>query len=1048
MGVLASAVNHYRSTFSVLLLLMAVSVYSYFTIPLEATPRVKVPYVLVSVVLFGVSPEDASRLLVRPIEKELRAVEGIEEVRAVGRESVATVIIKFEAGAVKSDKAVNDVRVAVDRAKAELPIDAEEPIVKELTADDFPAITIAFSMSDGATERMVFQTAQMIQREVEGLSGVLEATLSGEREELVEIVLDPSKLENYGLTAESLAQTLSANNLLIPAGDIDYGRGRFPVKVPALIEQYEDVASIPVLSNGNGTILLSDVAEVRRTFKDAMNFSNFNGEPAILLEVNKRVEANQIEVAALVREKIAAIADRIPRGVTVSYAFDLSQFSRGLIEEMRGNILTAVVLVMVIVVGALGFKTGVLVGLGIPFSLLLSLIALHALAYSFNFLVMFGMLLALGMLIDGPIVISEFANRKMAEGLGNKMAYMVAVRRMFWPVMASTATTLAAFLPMMFWPGIAGDFMKYLPVTVFSVLLCSLAYALFFAPVLGSLLPSSTMDNKTRNYLRHLEEDDPLQLGGYTGAYARGLYRVIRHPLRSLSLALLVVFAIFEIYGANNNGVIFFAETEETAGIVAVRAQGNLSVEETRRIVADVEKRLLTLDEVKLINTRSGGTRSARIAAKDEVANILVELHDPKSFERSTREVFEEMREITRDIPGIYISAEVFEGGPQVGKPIQIQLESINREKLLTTTRYLQQVVESQIEGTRDVTDTTPLPGIQWEMEVDRALAAQMGVNILQVGRAIQLVTDGLLLAEYRPDDANDEIEIRLRYPEEYRGLKMLQELTVSTPQGPVPVSTFVNRVPKPKVDKVERVDYIDIMSVQADVQAGYLADNVVKDIQAYLEKNPVDPEVQVVFRGANEEQENSLQFLALAFLLALFLMYVLLVTQFNSFYQAFLILSSVVLSTAGVLLGLLMTGDPFSTIMTGVGVVALAGIVVNNNIVLIDTYNEVYQNGDLSRLDAAVRACAQRLRPIFLTTTTTILGLLPLAAGYSIDLVGREVVIDGVVSSYFIAVARAIVFGLFFATIMTLFLTPVMLVLPGVLKDKWLAWRQPKSLA
>lgn len=1048
MGVLASAVNHYRSTFSVLLLLMAVSVYSYFTIPLEATPRVKVPYVLVSVVLFGVSPEDASRLLVRPIEKELRAVEGIEEVRAVGRESVATVIIKFEAGAVKSDKAVNDVRVAVDRAKAELPIDAEEPIVKELTADDFPAITIAFSMSDGATERMVFQTAQMIQREVEGLSGVLEATLSGEREELVEIVLDPSKLENYGLTAESLAQTLSANNLLIPAGDIDYGRGRFPVKVPALIEQYEDVANIPVLSNANGTILLSDVAEVRRTFKDAMNFSNFNGEPAILLEVNKRVEANQIEVAALVREKIAAIADRIPRGVTVSYAFDLSQFSRGLIEEMRGNILTAVVLVMVIVVGALGFKTGVLVGLGIPFSLLLSLIALHALAYSFNFLVMFGMLLALGMLIDGPIVISEFANRKMAEGLGNKMAYMVAVRRMFWPVMASTATTLAAFLPMMFWPGIAGDFMKYLPVTVFSVLLCSLAYALFFAPVLGSLLPSSTMDNKTRNYLRHLEEDDPLQLGGYTGAYARGLYRVIRHPLRSLSLALLVVFAIFEIYGANNNGVIFFAETEETAGIVAVRAQGNLSVEETRKIVADVEKRLLTLDEVKLINTRSGGTRSARIAAKDEVANILVELHDPKSFDRSTREVFEEMREITRDIPGIYISAEVFEGGPQVGKPIQIQLESINREKLLTTTRYLQQVVESQIEGTRDVTDTTPLPGIQWEMEVDRALAAQMGVNILQVGRAIQLVTDGLLLAEYRPDDANDEIEIRLRYPEEYRGLKMLQELTVSTPQGPVPVSTFVNRVPKPKVDKVERVDYIDIMSVQADVQAGYLADNVVKDIQAYLEKNPVDPEVQVVFRGANEEQENSLQFLALAFLLALFLMYVLLVTQFNSFYQAFLILSSVVLSTAGVLLGLLMTGDPFSTIMTGVGVVALAGIVVNNNIVLIDTYNEVYQNGELSRLDAAVRACAQRLRPIFLTTTTTILGLLPLAAGYSIDLVGREVVIDGVVSSYFIAVARAIVFGLFFATIMTLFLTPVMLVLPGVLKDKWLAWRQPKSLA
>ena len=1041
---ITSAVNHFRSTFSVLLLLMAVSVYSYFTIPLEATPRVKVPFVVVSVVLYGVSPEDASRLLVRPIEKELRSVEGIEEVRAIARESVATVVIKFEAGAVKSDKAVNDVRVAIDRAKAELPLDAEEPVVQELTADDFPAITIAFSKSSRANERMVFQTAQLIQREVEGLDGVLEATLSGDREELVEIVVDPAKLENYQLTAEALGAILTANNLLIPAGDVDYGRGRFPVKVPALLEKYRDIANIPVLSNDNGTVLLSDVAEIRRTFKDPLNFSNFNGEPAILLEVQKRVEANQIDVAARVREQIDAIKHRIPSGVDVSYAFDLSQFSRGLIEEMRGNILTAVVLVMVIVVGALGFKTGILVGLGIPFSLLLSLIGLNYLDFSFNFLVMFGMLLALGMLIDGPIVISEYANRKMAEGMDNAQAYLVAVRRMFWPVIASTATTLAAFLPMMFWPGVSGDFMRYLPVTVFSVLLCSLAYALFFAPVLGSLLPGSKMDAKTRNYLRHLEEDNPLSLGGYTGLYARALHKVVKHPIRSMTFALVLVFAIFEVYGKYNSGVMFFAETEETAGVVAVRAQGNLSVGEVRRLVAEVERRLLTFDEVKLINTRSGGSRSARVSAKDEVANILVELKDPKSYPDSTRQVFERIRQSTKDIPGIFVSADLFEGGPPVGKPIQIQLESIDREKLLAATRHIQHIVENEIEGTRDVTDTTPLPGIEWEMQVDRALAAQMGVNILQVGRAIQLVTDGLLLAEYRPDDANDEIEIRLRYPEQYRGLKMLQELRISTPQGPVPVSTFVKRVPKPKVDKVERIDYIDVMKVQADLEVGYLADDIVKSLQAYLKEHPVDPDVAVVFRGANEEQADSQAFLSLAFTLALFLMFVLLVTQFNSFYQAFLILSSVILSTAGVLLGLLITSDPFSTIMTGVGVVALAGIVVNNNIVLIDTYNEVLQGDNVSRIDAAVKAAAQRLRPIFLTTATTILGLLPLASGYSIDLVGREIVIDGVVSSYFIAVARAIVFGLFFATVMTLFLTPVMLVLPGVLKERWLAFRQP----
>jgi multidrug efflux pump len=399
--------------------------------------------------------------------------------------------------------------------------------------------------------------------------------------------------------------------------------------------------------------------------------------------------------------------------------------------------------------------------------------------------------------------------------------------------------------------------------------------------------------------------------------------------------------------------------------------------------------------------------------------------------------VFEEMRQATADMAGIIVSAEVFEGGPPVGKPIQIQLESNDQAKLIATGRALREQIENNIAGVRNVTDTTPLPGIEWEIQVDRARAAQMGVNVIELGRAVQLVTTGVLLSEYRPVNTTEEVEIRVRYPLDDRGLGVLDELRINTPQGAVPVSSFVTRVAKPKVDKIERLDAIDIIKVQADMQPGFLADNAVRDIKEWLVEHPLDPSVQVVFRGANEEQEDSQAFLAVAFLLALFLMFVLLVTQFNSFYQAFLTLTAVVTATSGVLLGLLISGSTFSTILTGVGVVALAGIVVNNNIILIDTYNFLRRTEPgLSNVEAAVKTCAQRLRPIFLTTATTILGLIPIAIGVSIDIVSRQIVVDGVVTSYFRPVAEAIVSGLFFATLMTLFFTPAMLVLPERLKE------------
>lgn len=1035
MNYLAKATSHYRSTLCILLLIIVAGVFSRWNTPVETNPPVTIPFVSVSVYLDGVSPEDATRLLVRPLEKELQTIEGIDELMASASESNAVMIVKFEAEE-DVDKAVREVREAVDRAKSELPLEAEEPVVNELSADDFPAIVVTLSGED-IQERQIFQSAQQIKRALEKLPGVLKANMVGHREEVVEAIVNPARLEHYQITSAELASAVINNNLLIPAGELDSGKGRFSIKIPGLIETYQDVIDLPLKSTSNGLITLSDIADVRRTFKDPKRFTSVNGQPAITIEIQKRTTIGSIELSQQVRNTVESQRDQLPHTLNIDYALDQSNYTQKMVDEMQGNIITAMALVMIIVVAALGFRSGLLVGLGIPFSLLFSLIITYSIGFSFNFMVMFGMLLALGMLIDGAIVITEFADRKMADGASSKVAYAIAVERMFWPVISSTATTLAAFLPVMFWPGVAGEFMRYLPVTVFAILFGSLFYALLFAPVLGAHIGKNSLSKDTRLYLQALESSPPTSLAGITGRYARLLAWLVNHPIRIAGICSLVLITIFMLYGELNAGVKFFAKTESKYGSASVRALGNLSATETRDLVREVEQRIIEVDGVLMAYTASGTSNSLgpKPSIKDQIGTIMIELDDPETLNRSTHDVFAEIRDSTAKLAGIIVDARGFENGPPVGKPVQIQLEGNDRQLLIKTARRIKAHMENSVPGLRNISDTTPLPGIEWEIQVDRQLAAQFGVNLLNVGHAVQLVTNGIKIGEYRPDDADEEIDIRIRYPQENRGLSMLDNIRVNTPEGVIPVSDFVKRVAKRKVDKINRSNATEIVTVKSDLEEDVLADDKVKEIKSWLKTQTIDPSITIVFRGANEEQRDSLSFLSVAFSLALFLMFILLVTQFNSFYQGFLILSAVVMSTAGVLLGLLITQSTFSVILTGIGIVALAGIVVNNNIILIDTFNHLRRNHNLSPAEAVISAGAQRLRPVFLTTLTTIMGMLPIALNTSIDLVGRTVISGGVISSTWAPLSSAIVHGLLFSTILTLIVTPVLLVLPSEIK-------------
>ena len=1032
-------VNHTRATLSIMLLILVAGAMSRVSMPVEMTPNVTLPVVMVMVRHDGISPEDGARLLVRPIEKELKTLDGIDEIKATARESMVIVTAEFESSE-NIKNAVADVREAVDRAKADFPLDTKEPIVNELSPSPEPTIIITFS-GENVTERELYSATKYYQRQLEMLPNVLTAGISGHRDEVVDVVIDPSRLEQYGLRIDEIIQAVRVNNLLIPAGEMDAAQGRFGIKVPALIETAADIRTLPIRNNSDGTITLGDVADVRRTFKDPNGYSILNGKKTIALDVRKRITANEIRTVEAVRETVAQSRDLFSADMEIGYTFDSSVMTNDMISELQGNIITAMCLVLILVVATLGVKSGLLVGFGIPFCLLGALIVVNSLGYSFNFMVMFGLLLSLGMLIDGAIVVVEFASTKAAAGLSTRDAYISAVQRMAVPVIASTGTTLAAFLPLLFWPGVPGDFMSYLPITVFAVLGWSLMYALIFAPTLGIALARRRGKGKKLPEDHQSEESAKTLFQPLIDVYLKALDPIIKSPIKFILASMLVIIGIFFAYGKFNGGQDFFAQIESQYGMLEVRAQGNLSIDEQREITLKVHEIVSEIEGVNNLygysSNDSSGVYGSDVS-RDQISSFLVELFPREQREKGSDVVFAAIREGISALPGIYATGQEMETGPPTGKDIQIQVSSSDRQALYKTVSQIRQWIDGNVEGIRNLQDTLPLAGIQWEVEVDRARAAMLGVNVADVGNMVQMVTGGIIIGEFRPDDADGEIEIRLRYPKQDRQLTTIDNLSVNTPNGPVSISSFSERIAKPRVDAIQRYDMLETVLILGNSKDGYLADNQTNEIGAWIDQQDFGSSVKIRFRGANEEQANSAAFLSTAFSLAMSLMMIMLVMQFNSFYQAGLILFSVVLSTAGVLLGLIVTKATFSTVLTGVGIVALAGIVVNNNIVLIDTYNYLRRNNSLLTSSEAVLAAAKsRFRPVMLTTVTTIVGLLPLANGISIDIVHRSYTVGGMVASWWQPLASAIVNGLAFSTILTLLLTPAMLLIPDIISKR-----------
>lgn len=1187
-GIVSWASERARMVLAFIAISLVIGGFAYVSLPKEGEPDIEIPALFVSVQFPGISAEDSENLLVKPMETELADLDGLKEMSSTAAEGYGGVALEFDFGWDKT-AIMADVRDAMNTAQAEFPEGAEQYSLYEINFSEFPIVIV--NLTGSVPERTMARVAKDLQDDLEALDSVLEAGIAGNRDELLEVIIDPLRLEAYNVTAAELISVVQNNNQLIAAGEVETEQGTFSVKIPSSFKTAQDVYELPIKVNGDRVVTLGELAEINYTFEDREGTARFDGAPTVALQVVKRKGFNLIDTVEQVKATIADAQTKWPAelqaAVDVGTSNDQSRIVGSMVSQLEGSVLTAIALVMIVVLASLGSRAALLVGFAIPTSFLLCFAFLAVMGISISNIVMFGLILAVGMLVDGAIVVVEYADKRIKDGVGPMHAYVEAAQRMFWPIVSSTATTLCAFLPMLFWPGVPGEFMGMLPVTLIFVLSASLIVALIYLPVMGGVSGRlSRVFDRSSDWLRArtpwwlravlvppsfylvflgaMQVLNPTYLlpagtpgsvvfgailviaGAFAGSVTLGAARLERapetrvhtakehtpfgyvikflvgNPIMPIVSIVAIGFAVMMVmsaYGANNRGVEFFVESEPEQATAYVRARGNISLTEMDAMVYEAEQVIASHPAVINVfsfagegglNQNTGGAS----APADTVGRVQFEIipwedrpniSEPIAgglFDRHVVApeydgdfVLEELNVELAKIPGFVVEILPLEQGPASAKPVHLRIKGNGWDDLTSATVAAREAFETT-PGLIKIEDTLPLPGIDWQIDVDVAKAGRFGADVATVGAMVQLVTRGILLGEMRPDTTDEEIEIRVRLPEEDRVLSTLDVLKVRTQDGLVPLSNFVTRQPVAKLAEINRVDQERYYDVKADVEPGLskvvtdgpdgtkqrlavvreLEDGVAStsatltttdgkrfdlvqltgadsveslrsamengDAQVilinpneriavlteWLDTEPFAKTISWEWTGDQEDQAESGAFLVNAFAGALGLMFVILLAQFNSFYNSVLVLLAVVLSTTGVLIGMMVMQQPFSIIMTGTGIVALAGIVVNNNIVLIDTYQEYSRY--MPRIDAIVRTAEARIRPVLLTTLTTMAGLTPMMFGLSLDFINGGYSIDSPTALWWKQLATAVVFGLGIATVLTLIVTPSFLAL------------------
>lgn len=1013
----------YRRTILLALVLIVVSgIMSFFSIAKESAPDVSIPSLYVSVSYEGVSPQDADSLLVKPLQKELETVEGLKEISTVGVQGYANITLEFQSN-VDMDQALIDVRELVDRAKPQLPEGADDPRVIAINVALFPILTVGLS---GQVERAVLQkVADDLKDRIESVTGVLEVELNGFRQEVVEVIIDPANFQAYELSLDEVVGLIRQNNRTVNSGNIDTGSGRFAVQLPGLVSTIDEILSLPIKVYQDRVITIEDIATVRPTYKDPQSISRINGLPTIQLAVSKRIGSNIIDTVEATKEVVRQAAELWPKEVEYQLFQDESHYISNNLLSLYNNVIFSTLLVMLVILVTLGSRNALLVGFAIPASFLSTILIFNLFGLTLNMVVLFALILSVGMLVDGAIVVSEYADRRMLEGQKRALAYMESARHMAMPIISSTLTTLAVFAPLLFWPDVIGEFMKYIPVTVIITLIASLVMTLLAVPVLGSMIGRPGGNPLSANAIyQFVQSGDKSYLKGGTGVYIRLLDVLLKRPGMAFLVFVLAAVSVVFLYAEFGKGANFFPTMEPERAQVSVRARGNLSIYERDALIGTVEEILLSYDEVRVVSSTTTAALP-RTGALDVIGSIVLEFED-WFLRRPATDILEDIRRQTDELAGIVIETKVEESGPPSAADIVVELKSSDRQQLEEGLAILTAIVQKD-GAFHEIRDTKPLETIDWSIKVNREEASLLGASIASIGTLVRLVTNGVKMGSYIPDNASEKVDILARFPHNYRNIDQLGSLSLHTAGGEVPLSRFVIIEPTQGEGQISRSEGRYFYRLLADVRPGEEKPASIARVSQKLAEAVLPSEVTWRFRGEQENQKEASSFLMKAFSTALFVMLIILVTQFNSFYQAGLILSAIIFSVFGVFIGLMIRGEPFSIVMSGVGIIALAGIVVNNNIILIDTYNTWRRKGVAVR-HAILCTGAQRLRPVALTSVTTIIGLLPMVLQLNIDIVNRQFTVNEPTSQLWVQLASAIAGGLAFAVPLTLLLTPCLL--------------------
>ncbi|MHA1558309.1 MAG: efflux RND transporter permease subunit, partial [Alphaproteobacteria bacterium] len=834
-----SAFDRNRTTLLLFAFFVISGLFSYLNIPKESYPDVQIPILYTVVKHDGISPDDAERLLVKPVEKEVRDIKGIKTIKSRAYEGGANVIIEFHADT-DITKARNDLRDKLNTAKTKFPDQTKEPSIHEFNFGQLPVLTL--KLSGNAPFRCLITLARNLKDSIEtSIQSVLNVDLIGDRKDVVEILLHPVQQERYSLVCSTLQQFFKRQNTIVPAGKLQKRRGAFSIKTDGLLDTVHDIQDLPLIVDVDQTVKLKDIADIRRTFKEptSLAFNRINiseSASTLILEISKRSNTNLIETIEAVKKLVSQIQKNWPEHISVSYINDGSKHVKDMLNDLQNNIITAILLVMVVIVLSLGWRSSLLISLSVPGSFLMGIFILDCLGYTINIVILFSLIFSVGMLVDGAIIVIEYADKKLEEGSSPFTAFREAAIRMAWPIITSISTILCVFAPLVFWPGLVGKFMRFMPITLFAVLGSSIVISVVFLPVLACLVKKKETEKQYIDKFFHK----------FIKLYENLLKQALCYPKHILWGAVLILIFVKLAHSFFGKGIEFFPDVEPDSVFIHIHARGNLSIYEKADIIRQVEKKILDMREFDSIYSRIGEQPwyIQNQIANDVIGSIILEFRDWKE-RRKVDAILKDVDKRINSIPGVVLEVVKNKKGPTGNKPLNIEIKGNDYQRLITDTRKIRNIVSS-INGLINTEDSLPIKEIEWQVNVNRVQAMKLGCDITEVGSIIQMLTGGMKVSSYRPSEVNDEVDIVLRFLPQFRNLTHLNNLRINTPNGLVSLSSFANWAPRQKIESIDRVDGHRVFSIKADLVSGVLLINKVNEIKKMIKISNIAPDTKI----------------------------------------------------------------------------------------------------------------------------------------------------------------------------------------------------------